>query len=168
MSQWRGVLHRLTCFIRMIDFLVMELLRRLVLAALRTLLAQVKASSMQGMSQTWLLSMISRLCRGKFWICDTTLCVMNITVKVCRQLNFLNESWTHPLRRLHFSEFTAVRERYFNVAFLFHFYRPCYKNSCYKIHEISTMIEGKSYFKSSTIIERSLNLFKSVEEFQVY
>jgi len=32
----------------MIDFLVMELLRRLVLAALRTLLAQVKASSMQG------------------------------------------------------------------------------------------------------------------------
>ncbi|KAJ7369812.1 hypothetical protein OS493_036329 [Desmophyllum pertusum] len=48
MSQWRGVLHRLTCFIRMIDFLIMELLRRLVLAALRTLLGQVKASSMQG------------------------------------------------------------------------------------------------------------------------
>ena len=48
MSQWRGVLHRLTCFIRLIDFLMMELLRRLVLAALRTLLAQVKASSVQG------------------------------------------------------------------------------------------------------------------------
>ena len=48
MSQWRGVLHRLKCFIRLIDFLVMELLRRLVLAALRTLLAQVKASSMHG------------------------------------------------------------------------------------------------------------------------
>ena len=48
MSQWRGVLHRLACFIRMVDFLIMELLRRLVLAALRTLLAQVKASSTQG------------------------------------------------------------------------------------------------------------------------
>ena len=48
MSQWRGVLRRLMCFIRLIDFLVMELLRRLVLAALRTLLAQVKASSTQG------------------------------------------------------------------------------------------------------------------------
>ena len=48
MSQWRGVLHRLTCFIRMIDFLVMELLRRLVLTALRTFLAQVKAASMRG------------------------------------------------------------------------------------------------------------------------
>ncbi|PFX28824.1 Dynein heavy chain 1, axonemal [Stylophora pistillata] len=48
MSQWRGVLHRLTCFIRMIDFLVMELLRRLVLTASRTLLAQVKAASMLG------------------------------------------------------------------------------------------------------------------------
>ena len=32
----------------MIDFLVMELLRRLVLTALRTFLAQVKAASMLG------------------------------------------------------------------------------------------------------------------------
>ena len=38
----------MTCFIRMIDFLVMELLRRLVLTALRTFLAQVKAASMLG------------------------------------------------------------------------------------------------------------------------
>ena len=49
-AQWRTVLRRMARFIRLVDFLIMELLRRLALVALRTLLAQVKASSILGKS----------------------------------------------------------------------------------------------------------------------
>lgn len=48
MSQWRTILRRITCFIRLVDFLLMELLRRLVLVGIRTLAAQVKASCTYG------------------------------------------------------------------------------------------------------------------------
>lgn len=48
MSLWRGVLKRITCFIRLIDFLLMELFRRLVLVGVRTLVAQVLSSSKYG------------------------------------------------------------------------------------------------------------------------
>ncbi|XP_032239531.2 dynein axonemal heavy chain 6 isoform X3 [Nematostella vectensis] len=48
MAQWRGVLHRITRFIRVIDLLLMELLRRLVLVGLRTLAAQLQSSCVLG------------------------------------------------------------------------------------------------------------------------
>ena len=47
-AQWRAVLERMASFIRLIDFIVMELLRRLVQVSTTTLLALVKSSSVMG------------------------------------------------------------------------------------------------------------------------
>lgn len=44
-AQWRSVLTRLYKFVRGVDFVILELLRRLVVRAARTLLAKVQASS---------------------------------------------------------------------------------------------------------------------------
>ena len=44
-AQWRGVLGKLSRFIRSVDFVVLELLRRLVITAANTLLTKMQASS---------------------------------------------------------------------------------------------------------------------------
>ena len=45
LAQWRSVHHRLKSFIRYVDFLVMELLRRLVTTAVENLLVIMEAST---------------------------------------------------------------------------------------------------------------------------
>jgi hypothetical protein len=46
-AQWRSVLTRLFKFVRSVDFVILELLRRLVVRAARTLLTKIRASSAQ-------------------------------------------------------------------------------------------------------------------------
>ena len=44
-AQWRTVLTRLYKFVRSVDFVILELLRRLVVRAVRTLFTKMQASS---------------------------------------------------------------------------------------------------------------------------